>query len=362
MKNAKFDRQSNIELLRIIAMIMIVAHHFAVHGGFEFSSSITLNRVWIRFIQMGGKIGVNIFVLISGYFLITAVGIKTSKVLKLWLQIFTYSILIFIIFAALGIQPFGMKELIKSIFPITFSQWWFANTYFVFYLLTPYLNKLLNSLDKKNYQRMLILLTLCWCIIPTFLTRKFESNSLTWFVYLYSLAGYIRLYVNKIKIKAWKYILAAFTVMMLTYLSAVVFDILGTRFSFFENHVTYFYDMQRLPVVFISICMFIGFIKIDIGYKKFINVISLATFGVYLIHDNVYISPFLWKTLFKNALFFEKSILLYSHFLFFAYLVAFQCLMELSKRSLILPHLESFQFYIKYLCDAQKFPKVLRLL
>ena len=51
-------RQSNIELLRIVAMVLIVAHHFAVHGGFDFPlANITVNRLWIQFIQIGGKIG-----------------------------------------------------------------------------------------------------------------------------------------------------------------------------------------------------------------------------------------------------------------------------------------------------------------
>lgn len=96
-------RQSNIELLRIVAMLMIIAHHFVVHGGFEFSTdTITANRLWVQFIQMGGKIGVNIFVLISGYFLISTPTVKLEKVLKLWIQIFTYSFLIFIIFVICG--------------------------------------------------------------------------------------------------------------------------------------------------------------------------------------------------------------------------------------------------------------------
>ena len=62
-------RKSNFELLRIIAMIMIVFHHFAIFSESKFDINlITLNRLWNQFIRMGGKIGVNIFVLISGYF------------------------------------------------------------------------------------------------------------------------------------------------------------------------------------------------------------------------------------------------------------------------------------------------------
>ena len=70
MKNQVRIRNSAIELLRIISMIMIVFHHFAVHGGFDFGASLSPTHFWYNFILMGGKIGVNVFVLISGYYLI----------------------------------------------------------------------------------------------------------------------------------------------------------------------------------------------------------------------------------------------------------------------------------------------------
>lgn len=63
-------RNSSIELLRILAMIMIVSCHFATHGGFSFDVKIvSIPRLWWSFIEMGGNLGVDIFVLISGYML-----------------------------------------------------------------------------------------------------------------------------------------------------------------------------------------------------------------------------------------------------------------------------------------------------
>ena len=65
------NRNTSIELLRIISMIMIMFHHFAYHGNFEWNfNEVTLPHLWYDFILMGGKVGVDIFVLISGYFLI----------------------------------------------------------------------------------------------------------------------------------------------------------------------------------------------------------------------------------------------------------------------------------------------------
>lgn len=294
-------RQSNIELLRIIAMIMIVAHHIAVHSDFTFSAQdISINSLWIRLIELGGKIGVNIFVLISGFFMISSTKENHKKTVKLWLQIFSYSALFFL-FAIFALeQDFGVKSLIKSIFPITYSTWWFASAYFVLYLLSPYINRLAQSLNKKSYARLLLILFFCWSLVPTFLTVSWQSNSLLWFVFLYLLAGYIRLHLDINKFKSSKCIICALAIMLLIYLSSVVLKILAMRFSIFEAYTTYFYSMEKLPALFASLFLFVGFLNLKMGYSSIVNIISSATFGVYLIHDNAYIRNALWVDLFKN--------------------------------------------------------------
>ena len=66
------QRNSSIELLRIISMVMIMFYHFSIHGHFDFATaSVSVSRLWLNFISMGGKIGVDLFVLISGYYLIS---------------------------------------------------------------------------------------------------------------------------------------------------------------------------------------------------------------------------------------------------------------------------------------------------
>jgi surface polysaccharide O-acyltransferase-like enzyme len=311
MDNRQTPRQSNIELLRIAAMIFIIAHHFAGHGKFFFPvTEISLNRLWIQFLLIGGKVGVNVFVLISGYFMVSAREIKTGKVLRLWGQIFFYSLVIFGIFVLGGIRPFGIREMIRHLAPVTFTQWWFASTYFVLYLLSPFLNKMLNSFDKKQYVGFLALLTALWCIIPTFTGKNMESNFLLWFVYLYCLAGYFRLHGFRIKLSAPRLLGLSFGFALLTFLSAVVFDVLGTKMTFFGEHATYFYDMQRLPVLLISVSMLLGFLKLEIGYSKWINRIASATFGVYLLHDHPYVRTFLWETVFQNAAFADSKLLI----------------------------------------------------
>lgn len=139
-----------------------------------------------------------------------------------------------------------------------------------------------------------------------FLAKQF----FLWFLYLYSLAGYIRIHMNSASEKGHRYILGALGIALLTFLSVVVFDCIGINVPFFGIHATYFYHMQRLPILLMSVLLFYGFLKIDLGCKRIINFLSSATFGVYLLHDNSYMRTFLWQKLFKNASFTESNLLI----------------------------------------------------
>ncbi|WP_314642658.1 hypothetical protein [uncultured Veillonella sp.] len=51
-------RESNIELLRIVSMVLIIMHHFSVHGTFPFTPELTFNKVFLQVFGLGGKAGV----------------------------------------------------------------------------------------------------------------------------------------------------------------------------------------------------------------------------------------------------------------------------------------------------------------
>lgn len=296
-------RNSTIELLRIIAMMMIVFCHFATHGGFVFGAQeISIPRFWWGLLEMGGNVGVNIFVLISGYFLIDNKRFfDFRRILKFWGQVFFYSIVIYVICAVSGVTKFGIESLIKSFFPITFSAWWFASAYFVLYLIHPFINMLLHKLDKATFQKLLLMLLILWCIIPTFIQSGYESNYLLWFITLYCVASYVRLFDLNIKFttKRWFWMFIIFS--MLRYLSYVLLVLLGTKISIAYDNTLFFYKQQSILTFLSALSLFMTFIKMKVKNNKLINVIASASFGVYLIHDSNIIRSLLWLDFFKNS-------------------------------------------------------------
>lgn len=68
-------RNSSIELLRIVTIILIIFHHFNIHGIWAMEESHSLLSSWQMFVSCmtgwGGNVGNEIFMIITGYFMIT---------------------------------------------------------------------------------------------------------------------------------------------------------------------------------------------------------------------------------------------------------------------------------------------------
>lgn len=301
------ERDSSIELLRIICMVLIIFHHFAIHGGFDitYMENIGINQLWYRCMVMGGKIGVNIFILITGYFLSTRQDIvfDLRKICKLEGQLIFYSIIITAIFYIAGdTEKMGTLAWIKLCFPITYSYWWFGSCYFILFLIHPFLNRLLFNLKKNEFQKLLVLLIVFWSIIPTFLGSAYQGNNLIWFICLYCIAAYINQYGFNPKFNNYFYIIGAVCLVVLNYGTTVLYSIKGL-------YMWNFFNQERTSILLFSICLFMIFKNLNLGNRPMINRIASGTFGVYLIHDHNLIRPFLWEVLFKNATFQESKFL-----------------------------------------------------
>lgn len=113
-------RCSNIELYRIIVMLMIVAHHYVVNSGLMQvmgQQPMSSPSMFYYLFGMWGKTGINCFVLITGYFMCKS-DISLRKFLKLLLEIMFYKIVIDSIFLLSGYQDFSLKVLKHALWPI----------------------------------------------------------------------------------------------------------------------------------------------------------------------------------------------------------------------------------------------------
>ena len=148
----KKNRNSNLEIYRIICMFLIVVHHYALHGFSNLNLDFSFNKIILDILTLGGKIGLSGFILISGYFMINS-KFTFTKFLKILGQVLFYSITFLTLFATIlePVRPIGMNQILKSILPITFSAYWFITNYILLMILSPFINKLVFSLSKNRF-------------------------------------------------------------------------------------------------------------------------------------------------------------------------------------------------------------------
>ena len=301
------QRNSSFELLRIFSMLLIVMHHYSIFGGFDYMAPFSFRLYFVQCLSMGGKLGVNLFILISGFFLCKST-FKWQRLIKLELEVIFYSLVIAIIFLLTFPERISIKDIFIEITPLRSGNYWFYNAYFLLVLLSPFINKFILNLEKNDFQKLLILLFILWVVIPIFpKVSALEFSNLGWFVFLYLCAAYIRFFSEDFSKDHKFYILIGITFYLLTLLSVLLFDLLGILHKGFQSKFDYFIQMNSLLVFSSSIFLIIGCSKWNTGCKKIINLIASTTFGIYLIHDNHILYSFLWTDFFKNNLYISTN-------------------------------------------------------
>lgn len=306
-------RDSNIELFRIIVMFFIVAHHSVVNSGLmplitaDFPSK---KSIFLVFFGWAGKVGINCFVLITGYFMCTS-QITLRKGLKLLLQVEFYKIILFTIFVATGYIELTHKTLFKGIMPITSISDGFVSCFLAFFCFIPFLNILIKGMNKRQH---LTLVCLCLAVysLPAQFFMKVSFNYVGWFMVIYLTASYFRLYPPQWSSNTKKTSLLAFTFLALSLLSVLAWP----QYCIFRGREPSFFffvaDSNKPLAVATAVALFLFFKNLKIGYSRVINTIAASAFGVLLIHANSdAMRQWLWKDLLDNIGHFEQGVYLY---------------------------------------------------
>ncbi len=318
-------RNSNIELLRIISILLIIISHYSVH------SSVITNNLPMGFNRLLfenavlGNIGVIIFILITGYYLISnEKPFKLKKFLNLYLEVLFYSSIFYFIFILLGREKITVLGLLHNLIPISHVSYWFMSVYLIMYLFSFYINKFLNSLNREEHFRF-ILISLIILTIGSITYSLYYINELVQFIIFYSIGGYLKKYPdNKLNQTKKNYIILFITIILLI-LSTILIDLLSKKHAIYIGLSSYYYSRNSILSILFSISIFNIFILRKEKSNKIINFISQYVLGVYLISDNNYVRSILWTEL-LNVPKYAYSKLLIFHLLFSVIVVFVVCI------------------------------------
>lgn len=279
-----------IELLRLALMFMIVLEHIIGHGlGLldyinNQTNSPTIYQ-WLLYTPC--VMAVNCFVFISGYF---GMIYSNQKVYKLVIQ--AVSTIVILLFFAFGIFPIlgfsvsmRLLDIVSMCIPITFNYWWFLSLYIVLLLLSSFLNNYV-KFDKKDRWSILFLLFMINCF-GGLLFNTAGANlgySLLNFIFVYLLGRELQMSPKFLKhdnIYLLVYILSLIVLYVIVYITKDMGPTVMKRVFAYNN-----------PLILLNAILFFRFfitLKLNINIKS----ISIYSFGIYLLHDNPIVRPFL---------------------------------------------------------------------
>lgn len=301
----KKQRNSNFELLRIFAMILIIIFHIQYHGievqlqipSEYFGSPIFYRRLLIvEMARSFGHVGNAIFFMLSGFFLADKEQIDLTKVCKKLLFQVGYVTVCLMLLSDIWIHFFfGTKRFNYAIDVWFLNYWWFIGWYIlVITFATVFLNKFLKNLDSKKY--MMFIITLFTLVQFSWSGEQLESlitglRVTAFGVIAYALGGYLAKYNPFKNVRVFTFVLVLVVTYgikllsnyNLTMQSIQNFTDDGTRY--FTQNVVGTRNYEAL-VIIVATCIFEIFRRINIPNSQIINYISASTLMIYMMHEN----------------------------------------------------------------------------
>lgn len=296
-------RCANIELLRIVSMMLIIASHLCNHY-MEMDGSLwpfPSGFLFLQSIKSITYIAVNMYVLISAYFLCEST-FKSKRIVMIWLEVLFYSLIIGIPHIINGGVDFSRK--ITVFLPILMSEYWFATVFIGLLLVSPFINISIRSMNQETLLINCFVLLSLTSIVPTFIgpfsrwVAYGGSCGLLWFITLYYCASYVRLYVKEDFLLSNKKKLLFLGGGMILF-AAIARFVIAFATAHLLGHAIgagFFYGNNVIFNVVGTICIFLYFLVLKIKNNVFsivINSLAKSSFAVYLIHENPFIRTYL---------------------------------------------------------------------
>jgi surface polysaccharide O-acyltransferase-like enzyme len=277
------NRFSNYELLRIVAMILIILGHTHLRmDTTQITGAIVDNPLtcyWKNVLNCIVTIGVGIFIAISGWF---GIKFKIEGLAKYIFLVFFTLWVVYGIAIASHIADFNISGIIISL--SFFEGYWFVMGYLGLYLISPILNTFVEHAPKKSLQLVLI----SYFLFQSYFSwlsgwyNYYDGYSIILFSGIYLTAAYLRKYpvrmVEKYAPQLW-----VATILLMAVIATLAMYKLGNAGRMIR-------DDNPLAIL-ASVLLLLSFKKLKFQ-SKIINWLAASCFAVYLIHYSPFVYPY----------------------------------------------------------------------
>lgn len=317
-KEYNFERHTGIELLKIFAIFLIITNHvvqtlsspneYVFNNGYIIDISLATDNIKyiiLAMLRYSGVLGNNLFFISSAWFLLDKKVSDKKKLYFIMADVWIISVLFLISAFVTNHGSISAKLIIKSLFPITFSNNWYVTCYILFCLLYPFLNMIIYKMTHIQLFRTSILLALLYIFMNYIKDKLFFSSALILWVSIYFIVAYMKIYMLQILNSLKVNIIMLMIGMVGNYGSIFLINILGGgKNNFFSDKLIYWCDRNCNPFLILASIALINIVLRWNKKIKLINDISKCSLLIYVIHENLivrtYYRPEIWRYIYNK--------------------------------------------------------------
>ena len=283
----KTTRDSNMELLRLVAMLLVMIIHASYralpHPTPDSLAQAPLSGFLQLTTQSFSVMAVNVFVLLSGWY---GIRLRLNRIAELLFQVLFFGILcLAVLYAVQGSFPSGA---LNSLFMLGESDYWFVKTYLALYLLSPVLNAYVAQASRRQMELTLILLFLFQWVFGW----VFEAT--TWLRAGYSLPSFLCLYLLARYVNVHRPRFARFSRRADLTLFVVICSLTALTTFYLKRHfdlggVLFFYNSPN--VILSALFLLLFFSKMQLR-SRVVNWLAVSALAIYLTHSSSFIGQF----------------------------------------------------------------------
>ena len=297
--NKKFNgggRNYSLDLLRIIAMLMVLTLHINQGSGYLPNTDLSSFIFAVKAYEHISIVAVDLFIIISSWFLCQKSTLSYSRLISLLITVIFWTIVMDVIALIAGAKvSLGYFSLD---IPIIGKSYDFISGYILLCIVSPFLNKAVESISHITHRNLAIGLFILFSVLAPITTSQYinirSGYHIVWFIVLYIITSYFRtVSVHKYK--------------MLYLIGYPILLCLGIFGDYWGLPVVGSLDYNNFIVALSAFCVFFIFENIDIRniyIERLIGVLAPCVLGVYLIHANPlfyrYVRPLDFSVFFNN--------------------------------------------------------------
>lgn len=309
-------RNSSIELLKIVGIILIVISHVVqtLHSNNDYviendyildisTATTNIQQLILTILRYSGSLGNSIFFICSAWFLLDNDKVDKKKILHMLMNVWVISITILIAVYIIRGGNLQIKLIIKQILPTTFENNWYITCYLLFYPLHPFLNRLIKSMEQKILLKSTLVLLFLYVGVNYILSGRFFSSQIILWITLYFAIAYMKFYLADLSNNV-KFNILTFGIGFVGNIGIVCLtNFLGLRFEIFSDELLRWNSNCSPLLLLMAFSMF----NIARGVRfenNIVNYISRLSLLIYIFHENLLLRTFyrpqLWNYVYKQ--------------------------------------------------------------